>query len=77
MLRRLIKRLFPGFIARVETESRSWIMQCRKYGHEVSIWDYGGPRYRALGRLYRQGRCPNYYKIGMLRVYQRFNPGAG
>jgi predicted RNA-binding Zn-ribbon protein involved in translation (DUF1610 family) len=71
MLRRLIKSLFPGFMARVEAESRNWIMQCPRCGHEVSVWDYGGMRYRAPGPVYRLGRCPDCHKVGMLRVFKR------
>jgi hypothetical protein len=71
MLRSLIKSLFPGLMHRIENESRSWMMQCRKCGHETSVWDYGGMRYGGLGPVYRLGRCRGCHKVSMLRVYQR------
>ena len=71
MLRFLIRSLFPGLMHRIENESRSWMMQCRKCGHETSVWDYGGMRYGGLGTVYRLGRCRGCHRVSMLRVYQR------
>ncbi|MDH3759351.1 MAG: hypothetical protein OEU50_00125 [Gammaproteobacteria bacterium] len=76
MLRTLIRTLFPAFMERVEAESKTWFMQCRKCGSEISVWDYGGMRYRALGTVYRLGRCRECQKVSMLRVYQRSQPGS-
>ena len=70
MLRRLIGMLAPGLLGRIELESRQWMMQCSECRHEISVWDYGGMRYRARGTVYRLGRCPGCGKIGMLRVYK-------
>ncbi len=58
-------------MARIEAESRRWFMHCPRCGYEISVWDYGGMRYRALGTVYRFGRCRNCGKSGMLRVYLR------
>ena len=71
MLRALIKRLFPGLMVKIEAESRQWMMQCPECRHEVSVWEYGGMRYRGYGTVYRLGRCRNCNKVGMLRVYKR------
>ncbi len=71
MLRKIISKLAPGLMSRIEAESRRWFMQCRHCGYEISVWDYGGMRYRALGTVYRFGRCRNCGKSGMLRVYLR------
>ncbi len=69
MLRKIISRLAPGLMQRIEAESRRWLMQCPRCGFEISVWEYGGLRYRALGTVYRLGRCRNCKRIGMLRVY--------
>ena len=60
---------------RVEAESRAWFMQCRKCGYEISVWVYGGMRYRGAGTVYRLGRCRECRKVSMLRVYQHSHPG--
>ena len=70
MLRALIKLLSPDLMARIEAESRQWMMQCPECRHEVSVWDYGGMRYRARGTVYRLGRCPDCGAFKMLRVYK-------
>ena len=77
VLRKIISSLSPKLMSRIEAESRRWFMQCRHCGYEISVWDYGGIRYRALGTVYRFGRCRNCGKSGksgksgMLRVYLR------
>ena len=71
MLRALIKFLAPGLMAKIEIESRLWMMQCPACRHEVSVWEYGGMRYRARGTVYRLGRCRGCGAFKMLRVYKR------
>ncbi len=71
MLRALIRTLFPGFMDRVEAESKTWMMQCPNCDCEISVWDAGGMRYKGLGTAYRLGRCRSCGKTGILRVYQR------
>jgi hypothetical protein len=71
MLRALIKTLFPALMERVEAESKTWFMQCRTCGYQISVWDYGGMRYRGLGTVYRLGRCRECDKVSMLRVCRR------
>ena len=56
---------------RIETESRRWFMRCAHCGFEISVWEYGGMRYRALGTVYRLARCRNCNRIGMFKVYQK------
>ena len=71
MLRRLIKLIAPGLMTKIEAESRQWMMQCPGCGYEVSVWEYGGMRYRGHGTVYRLGRCRGCGTIKMLRVYKR------
>ena len=76
MLRRLISFLSPTLLDRIESESRQWMMQCPNCGYEVSVWDYGGMRYRGFGTVYRLGRCRDCGKVKMLRVYKRDSDAA-
>ena len=76
MLRGLIGLLSPTLLGRIETESRQWMMQCPNCGHEVSVWEYGGMRYRGFGRVYRLGRCRGCGEVRMLRVYKRDSEAA-
>jgi len=71
MLRKLITRLAPDLMQRIEADSRSWMMQCPKCGYEISVWDYGGMRYKGHGTVYRLGRCRDCNRVGMLRVYKK------
>ena len=71
MLRKLISMISPRLASSMEAESRQWMMQCPGCGHEVSVWDSGGIRYKASGTVWRLGRCSQCRKMGMLRVYRR------
>lgn len=70
MLRSLIARLSPTLLQRIEAESRTWLMQCQKCGHEISVWEAGGMRYKALGPVWRLGRCVNCQRVGMMKVFR-------
>lgn len=47
----------PAVAAELERESRSWIMTCSA-GHERSVWEAGGLRYRARGKPIKLAWCP-------------------
>ena len=70
MLRALVLRLFPGLAERFEQESRRWMIQCPNCGHEISVWEAGGIRYKARGTVRRYGKCSKCGKYSMLRVYR-------
>lgn len=56
---RLITRLVgPETAAAMEAHSRAWLVRCSKCGHERSIWELGGIRYRAVGEPRTLLRCP-------------------
>lgn len=76
MIRRLIVRFFPDLGARMERESRQWMVQCTGCGHEISVWEAGGIRYRAKGTVRRLGRCSQCGKTSMLRVYRPDQAGV-
>lgn len=69
MLRKLIVRFFPNLAAKIEADSRRWMVHCKHCGFERSVWDYGGMRYKARGTVWRYGRCANCGRSSMLRVY--------
>lgn len=74
MLRSLIQHISPGFAARVEAESRQWMVSCLKCGDEISVWESGGIRYKARGTVYRMGKCRRCGQTGRLKIYR---PGPG
>ena len=71
MLRAIICRLFPGLGARIEAESRTWFLQCPECGHEISVWDAGGVRYRARGNPRRLMRCGGCGTSSWHKVYRK------
>jgi hypothetical protein len=42
----------------MEAESRAWMARCQECGHERSIWELDGIRWRAAGRPRRWLQCP-------------------
>ena len=59
----LVQKLVRGLLPRrwadaIEAESRRWVMRC-PCGHQVSVWDAGGVRFKAAGRPRRLARCPH------------------
>jgi DNA-directed RNA polymerase subunit M/transcription elongation factor TFIIS len=71
VIRNIFLRLMPGRAAEIEQQSRSWIVECPKCGHKVSVWDSGGIRYKARGKPRRYGRCVNCRQRSWLRLYQK------
>ena len=71
MLRKLMLWLLPGMASRFERDSREWMVQCTKCGHEISVWEAGGIRYKARGTVRRLGKCSNCGKTSMLRIYHK------
>ena len=48
----------PAAFAAMKAESRAWMMKCPHCGHEYSVWDIGGIRYKAAGTPKRNAACP-------------------
>ena len=56
---RLVTRLVgPETAAAMEAHSRAWMVRCLKCGHERSVWELGGIRYKAVGEQRNLMRCP-------------------
>ena len=71
MLRALIARFLPDTSRQIEAESRSWMVRCPSCGHEISVWEAGGMRYKARGTPRKLGRCTQCDFFGMLEVYKK------
>ena len=71
LVQTLLTSVLPADMARrMEEESRAWVMRCPE-GHEVSVWDAGGVRYKARGRPTRLHRCKQCGKLRMMKLYKR------
>ena len=59
LIQKLVTAIVPRSVAQdMEAESRTWQMRCPR-GHEFSVWDAGGIRYKAAGKPTRLMRCPH------------------
>lgn len=56
--------------AAMEAHSRAWLAQCPNCGHERSIWELGGIRYKASGNPRLRLSCPNCGKAGWHEVHK-------
>ncbi|GEM_PF-477236 len=71
LLQRAILTFVPGPMAEaMEHESRQWMMRC-DCGHERSIWEVGGIRYKAAGNPRRPARCPACGRRTWHEVYHK------
>ncbi len=71
LLQRIILAFVPGSVAEaMERESRQWMMRC-DCGHERSIWEVGGIRYKAAGNPRRLARCPACNRRTWHEVYRQ------
>jgi ribosomal protein S27E len=71
---RLITRwVGPQTAAAMEAHSRAWLVQCPHCGHERSIWELGGIRYKAMGNQRNWMRCASCGKVGWHRVHKAAN----
>jgi len=76
-IRDVMLKLAPSSTAEaMEAESREWVMTCQRCGHEQSIWDAGGIRYKAAGEPVRRARCAGCGEKCAHRVH-RISPAEG
>ena len=57
--------------AAMEDESREWLVRCPACGHERSIWELGGVRYKARGTKRQFRRCPACRQVSWHLVYRQ------
>lgn len=55
----------------MDAESRMWMVRCRRCGHERSVWELGGVRYKARGRPKTLVRCRRCGRIRWADIYRR------
>jgi len=48
----------PAWRADIEAESRSWMVRCPDCQTELSVWQLGGVRWKAIGNPRRWMYCP-------------------
>ena len=70
MLRTTLFKLFPNFARKAEKESREWMIQCTRCGHEISVWEAGGIRFKAVGRKRTLGKCTRCGRMSFLKIYR-------
>jgi len=67
---RLATRLLPWWADAMEAESREWRTSC-PCGHEFSVWDAGGVRFKASGTTTTVLRCPSCGQTSSMTVARR------
>lgn len=74
VVQRLITAVIPKrWAAALEAESRRWMMRC-PCGHERSVWEAGGIRYKAAGNPRRWLPCPQCGQATWHTVYHKAEP---
>jgi hypothetical protein len=74
LIQSLVKTLLPAATAaRIEAESREWMMRCPD-GHEISVWDAGGVRAGAAGKPSTAARCPGCGRVRIMQLYRAQQP---
>lgn len=70
-LQNMLTAVLPdAWMAAMETESREWAMRC-PCGHETTVWEMGGIRFKAAGNPRRVGMCAACGRTFWGQVYLR------
>lgn len=67
--RMLQRRTSPELFAAMERESRLWKAECPNCRADISIWEMGEVRYKAVGEPKKRRRCPNCGQTGWMRTH--------
>jgi hypothetical protein len=70
LAQRVVKLLPPAWQSSIEKESRDWVMRC-PCGHETSVWEQGGVRFKAAGNPLRSGRCGKCGNVFVGQIFRR------
>lgn len=71
-IQKFITTLLPrAWAAEIEATSRQWMAHCDACGHERSIWEMGGLRWKAVGSPRRLIRCPRCGKTGAHTIQRK------
>jgi transposase-like protein len=74
---KLVRLLPRRWAEALEADSRLWMIVCPRCGHERSVWDIGGIRYKAVGNPRWFMRCPGCGRLSWHRVAKKEPPDAG
>lgn len=72
-----IQNLFKTLLSKekaeaMEVESRDWTLECPRCGHEVSVWEVGGIRYKASSNTRGSViRCQQCGERTLHRLYRK------
>jgi ribosomal protein S27E len=61
----------PGTMAKMEADSRLWMVRCDKCGYEKSVWEMGGIRYKAHGNPRWLMKCIQCGQRSWHKVYKK------
>jgi hypothetical protein len=67
---RVVELLPPRWRSSIEKESRDWVVRCA-CGHETSIWEMGGVRFKACGNPLRGARCGKCGNVFVGQIFRR------
>jgi predicted RNA-binding Zn-ribbon protein involved in translation (DUF1610 family) len=67
----LLAILPSAWAADAERESKQWVMQCPNCGFQLSLWDAGGIRWKALGNPRRRMTCPQCGQTEWFTLFKR------
>jgi hypothetical protein len=68
---RFVMEIVPRrWAADIEAQSRSWMARC-PCGHEMSIWELGGIRWKARGTPTRMMACPACSTLTPHKIYRK------
>jgi uncharacterized protein with PIN domain len=69
-VQRFFTWLLPArWAADMEAQSRKWMMRCKECGHEQSVWEAGGVRWKAVGNPTKLAACPQCRRNTWHKVY--------
>ena len=78
LVQNVLKTVMPHKLAEaMEAESRLWMMRCPD-GHEISVWDAGGIRFKAKGKaIPRLFKCNDCGKLRKMEFFKSEAPAEG
>jgi len=72
LVQRLMMKILPARWAEdMRADSERWKIRCPSCGHERSIWEIGGIRWRAAGQPRRLWRCRECGKVAWHIIYRK------
>ncbi|MBE9029315.1 hypothetical protein IQ266_06005 [filamentous cyanobacterium LEGE 11480] len=71
----LVKKYLPqSWSQALESESRTWVVECSHCCAETSVWEMGGIRYKASGNPMMAIRCSRCGQVSTGQLHQRPTP---